>query len=136
MSYPLDSPTSTYPVMETSGPQPMNMAGYIPQSVENKYSNLNSDINQSYRLAIHDYIITRIVIFVPMSHLKTKLSQPQEMPPCSPMCDFECQNGGNCSAPNTCTCTEQYRGTYCQLPKEQECELPPAPVPNGNIHVT
>ncbi|CAF4154212.1 unnamed protein product [Adineta steineri] len=30
------------------------------------------------------------------------------------VCSSTCQNGGTCSAPNTCTCTTGYQGSVCQ----------------------
>ena len=30
------------------------------------------------------------------------------------ICDPECQNGGTCSAPNTCVCSPGYIGDGCQ----------------------
>ena len=33
------------------------------------------------------------------------------------VCSSACQNGGTCSAPNTCTCTASYSGTTCTIRK-------------------
>ncbi|XP_055951117.1 limulus clotting factor C-like isoform X2 [Argiope bruennichi] len=35
-------------------------------------------------------------------------------PACQPQCNPPCQNGGRCTAPNFCSCTNQYRGEVCQ----------------------
>eukprot|EP00058_Branchiostoma_floridae_P024131 XP_002609621.1 hypothetical protein BRAFLDRAFT_87842 [Branchiostoma floridae] len=37
-----------------------------------------------------------------------------EVPECEPHCDVPCQNGGTCTAPNTCTCTSAFTGDTCQ----------------------
>ncbi|KAI8501527.1 hypothetical protein Bbelb_207980, partial [Branchiostoma belcheri] len=37
-----------------------------------------------------------------------------EVPGCEPHCDVPCQNGGTCTAPNTCTCTSAFTGDTCQ----------------------
>ncbi|CAH1253577.1 FCGBP [Branchiostoma lanceolatum] len=37
-----------------------------------------------------------------------------EVPGCEPRCDVPCQNGGTCTAPNTCTCTSAFTGDTCQ----------------------
>ncbi|KAH8315833.1 hypothetical protein KR067_010852 [Drosophila pandora] len=31
-----------------------------------------------------------------------------------PVCSVRCQNGGNCTAPNTCSCPAGYMGRYCE----------------------
>ena len=33
---------------------------------------------------------------------------------CLAVCDPECQNGGNCSAPDVCDCATGYVGDQCQ----------------------
>ena len=30
-------------------------------------------------------------------------------------CDPACENGGTCTAPNTCDCPEGYSGNQCQI---------------------
>ncbi|GFU85227.1 limulus clotting factor C [Trichonephila clavipes] len=42
----------------------------------------------------------------------------ETFPACEPECLPSCQNGGNCSAPNFCTCSNQYRGEICQYALE------------------
>ena len=34
------------------------------------------------------------------------------------MCTQPCSNGGTCVADNTCQCTEQWEGLYCDIPSE------------------
>ena len=34
------------------------------------------------------------------------------------MCTQPCSNGGTCVANNTCQCTEQWEGLYCDIPSE------------------
>lgn len=36
---------------------------------------------------------------------------------CLAVCTSSCQNGGTCSAPNTCTCTSQWTGQTCTIRK-------------------
>ena len=33
---------------------------------------------------------------------------------CLAVCDTDCENGGTCSAPNTCICATGYTGDHCQ----------------------
>ncbi|XP_078251223.1 sushi, von Willebrand factor type A, EGF and pentraxin domain-containing protein 1 isoform X2 [Rhinoraja longicauda] len=37
-------------------------------------------------------------------------------PICRAVCRFPCQNGGICSRPNTCTCSEGWMGRFCETP--------------------
>lgn len=60
----------------------------------------------------------------------------EQLPVCQPVCHFPCLNGGHCQSPNSCWCPLQFRGTYCQVPKQHKCPNDPDPVPNALIHVT
>ena len=31
------------------------------------------------------------------------------------ICDFDCENGGTCTAPNTCECVDGYSGEQCEI---------------------
>ena len=39
---------------------------------------------------------------------------------CSPICVSACLNGGLCTAPDTCTCSSDYFGEFCQFKKCKE----------------
>ena len=38
----------------------------------------------------------------------------------SAICASSCQNGGTCTAPNTCTCTSSWTGGMCTTRKSNE----------------
>lgn len=40
----------------------------------------------------------------------------------TPICNFPCQNNGNCTAPNTCSCMAGWKGSFCETPVcSQDC---------------
>ncbi|XP_050525527.1 hemocytin [Daktulosphaira vitifoliae] len=38
-----------------------------------------------------------------------------DVPFCQPICDPPCENNGQCEKPNTCKCSENYAGEFCQI---------------------
>ncbi|CAH1404838.1 unnamed protein product [Nezara viridula] len=50
------------------------------------------------------------------------------IPHCNPSCIPQCQNGGSCISPNTCTCPETYYGPYCQYEKKPCFDFPLTPM--------
>ena len=56
-------------------------------------------------------------------------------PVCRPHCEVACMNGGNCTAPNKCSCTDNFTGESCEKKRQAECTEPPKPVSNAAILV-
>ncbi|KAG8187107.1 hypothetical protein JTE90_004853 [Oedothorax gibbosus] len=62
--------------------------------------------------------------------------QPKsEFPACEPECIPPCNIGGNCTAPNFCSCSNEYRGKVCQYgpdhrSREANRHSPTYPTPN------
>ena len=54
---------------------------------------------------------------------------------CKPVCSIECRNGGTCIKPETCICTSNYTGEYCEIPKKPECHDLIPPIPNSAIYI-
>ena len=52
---------------------------------------------------------------------------------CTPICKIPCQNGGECTAADICTCPPKYTGKYCQKFIENPCLEIPSPLPNSVI---
>ncbi|RZF44969.1 hypothetical protein LSTR_LSTR001930 [Laodelphax striatellus] len=54
-------------------------------------------------------------------------STDDEIPQCHPSCLPPCQNGGICTSPNTCQCSQTFFGPYCQYEKKACTDTPPTP---------
>jgi hypothetical protein len=49
------------------------------------------------------------------------------------ICEEECQNGGICTAPNTCTCASGFIGDKCQTGKKKYLEIHDGDVFSGTV---
>ncbi|XP_065346773.1 neurogenic locus notch homolog protein 3-like [Cloeon dipterum] len=50
------------------------------------------------------------------------------LPPCKPICQLECQNGGICLSPNKCLCQPDFSGAQCQFEDRQCLTYPKTPM--------
>ncbi|XP_047736934.1 uncharacterized protein LOC108668644 [Hyalella azteca] len=48
-------------------------------------------------------------------------STSQRTRACYPICSTECLNGGECTAPDVCTCVHPFTGSDCGIPDERNC---------------
>ncbi|XP_059485414.1 neurogenic locus notch homolog protein 2-like [Neocloeon triangulifer] len=46
------------------------------------------------------------------------------LPPCKPICQPECQNGGICTSPNRCSCSPNFNGAQCEI-EDRVCSIYP-----------
>lgn len=58
-----------------------------------------------------------------------KVGNSEKIPDCEPICMPPCQNLGFCTAPDECSCPDNYEGPQCQFSKTKPClDKPPTPM--------
>ena len=74
------------------------------------------------RLQIEDYRdnkrLSRVPLeFVIQTYITSQCTKKRiTFGPQPSLCSKDCRNGGTCSAPDTCSCTNQWKGINCELP--------------------
>ncbi|XP_046440028.1 neurogenic locus notch homolog protein 1-like [Daphnia pulex] len=62
-----------------------------------------------------------------------KVGDSEKIPDCEPICMPPCQNFGFCSAPDICTCSENFEGPQCQFAKDNLCHDKPPTSMNSQV---
>ena len=79
--------------------------GYTLQGVDGRICQSDGQWNGSVAQCIRKFVWLQQIVFQVCS---------LSLPPNSATCSNPCQNGGNCTAPDTCTCDMGWTGVQCE----------------------